>query len=527
MKRKVTVIALALAVALVLLPATVFTAGAGTQQPAAAPWSGVWGDSAGVGYQTMAFWQDGDTVTGSYTYNIIDGPRYYYTVSGTISGNTLKGAGKLISTGGGTWAGMPEAYTMDLTISADGKSITANQGDSFPGQYIKTADYAALSADSSPGGAFSWSGVWCDNGIDQQDPQRSVFIAQNGGAAFGYEDYMGYFTGEVSGNVLTISYSDGDIGIQYVMMTMSADGKSYDSVTVYKDGTTFDGGGVRLSPVTNAQGDLVPPQTPEPTPVQSGPYPAAPTPWPSGTLLYPDNGPVLTAQAIGGDGDAMAAIRLTWTDFDDPGVQYYRLYRSTGSYGEQMIGYNIFGDSFMDVQIDSGADYYYIVTPAIALDGGTVFRNSSNIAEVTTGQTCASLFGGNIRYILMTVGSGTMTLDGAPWDIDPGHSTAPVIIDGRAMAPIRTIVGAMGGAVDWDADARQVTITYGGNTVIMTIGSADYTVNGAAQSMDAVPVINGDGRTLLPLRFVADALGCQVDWLEQTKEIMITFGMGE
>ena len=44
----------------------------------------------------------------------------------------------------------------------------------------------------------------------------------------------------------------------------------------------------------------------------------------------------------------------------------------------------------------------------------------------------------------------------------------------------------------------------------MTIGSTSYTVNGTPQTMDAEPYINSDNRTMVPLRFLAEALGCDV-----------------
>ena len=135
--------------------------------------------------------------------------------------------------------------------------------------------------------------------------------------------------------------------------------------------------------------------------------------------------------------------------------------------------------------------------------------------------------GGNYAngYIRMTVGSKTMNVNGEIRDVDPGYNTAPVIINGRTLVPIRAVVEAMGGNVGWDADVRQVTLNANGIAVAMYIGSANYYVNGQGQTMDTAPVIIG-GRTLIPVRFAAEALGCQVNWDPDTREILITYGAG-
>ncbi len=88
---------------------------------------------------------------------------------------------------------------------------------------------------------------------------------------------------------------------------------------------------------------------------------------------------------------------------------------------------------------------------------------------------------------------------------------APYIQDGRTYVPVRVISEGLGAEVGWDGAAQQVTISKPGRTVVMTIGSADYTVNGEAKTMDAAPVVT-NGRTLVPLRAVSEALGKVVYW---------------
>lgn len=78
------------------------------------------------------------------------------------------------------------------------------------------------------------------------------------------------------------------------------------------------------------------------------------------------------------------------------------------------------------------------------------------------------------------------------------------------MVPIRALAEAFDAEVIWDNDARTVTINYDADTqIVMTVGEETYTVNGAEQTMDTEPVIQGE-RTYVPIRFAAEALGFTV-----------------
>ncbi len=98
---------------------------------------------------------------------------------------------------------------------------------------------------------------------------------------------------------------------------------------------------------------------------------------------------------------------------------------------------------------------------------------------------------------------------------------APYIDSGRTLVPVRYLADALGATTAWDGNAQEVTVSTSVYTIAMTIGSTTLTVNGQAQTMDAVPVIN-DGRTFLPARYVADALGFSVDW-DATNQIVVVY----
>ena len=122
-----------------------------------------------------------------------------------------------------------------------------------------------------------------------------------------------------------------------------------------------------------------------------------------------------------------------------------------------------------------------------------------------------------------------MTVNGVKQEIDPGRGTKPVIIAkwSRTVVPIRAIVEALGGTIGWDGTERKVTINFKDTVIELWIDKPQASVNGVMKWIDEgnhnVKPIIVNGRTMLPLRFVAENLGCQVDWDPATKTITITY----
>ncbi len=98
---------------------------------------------------------------------------------------------------------------------------------------------------------------------------------------------------------------------------------------------------------------------------------------------------------------------------------------------------------------------------------------------------------------------------------------APVIVNGRTMLPIRFIAEALGAEVEWVETERKVIITKGDTNIVIFIGSEYAYINGEAVKLDAAAFIEGN-RTYLPLRFVAEALGADVVWDADARTVTIT-----
>ena len=97
----------------------------------------------------------------------------------------------------------------------------------------------------------------------------------------------------------------------------------------------------------------------------------------------------------------------------------------------------------------------------------------------------------------------------------------PRIYNGRVLVPLRAIFEAMGAKVNWDNNAKTVTATKVSTVVELTIGDTSPTINGVVHPIDQ-PGIIVNGRALAPLRFVGEAFGGDVRWDEATKTVYIT-----
>lgn len=91
---------------------------------------------------------------------------------------------------------------------------------------------------------------------------------------------------------------------------------------------------------------------------------------------------------------------------------------------------------------------------------------------------------------------------------------------GRTLVPLRDLAAALGGRVDWDAATGTARITLGSRTIAVTPGSAEAQVDGQPVVLSQ-PAVLWQGRTLVPLRFVSQAFGAQVDWDGAARRVLI------
>ncbi|MCX7841629.1 MAG: stalk domain-containing protein [Clostridia bacterium] len=123
--------------------------------------------------------------------------------------------------------------------------------------------------------------------------------------------------------------------------------------------------------------------------------------------------------------------------------------------------------------------------------------------------------------ITLVIGDSYMTVNGNRQEIDPGRGTKPLIFEGRTIMPIRAVVEALGGTVSWNDREKRITIVRKDTIIEMVVGSKEMLVNGVSISNDVPPRIIGE-RTFVPVRFAAENLNCVVGWDEATRTVSIT-----
>lgn len=99
--------------------------------------------------------------------------------------------------------------------------------------------------------------------------------------------------------------------------------------------------------------------------------------------------------------------------------------------------------------------------------------------------------------------------------------TPPVIKEGRILIPVRAVTEAMGADVDWDQDTNTVTITKDSTTIIFDLSDGTVFVNDVQAEID-VPAEVMNNRTMVPIRFIAENLGLGVDWDSDSESVEIT-----
>nr|WP_062495944.1 copper amine oxidase N-terminal domain-containing protein [Paenibacillus sp. 32O-W] len=93
------------------------------------------------------------------------------------------------------------------------------------------------------------------------------------------------------------------------------------------------------------------------------------------------------------------------------------------------------------------------------------------------------------------------------------------------MVPMRGVFEALNAQIKWDGATQTVTATKGDTTIKLTIGNNYAYVNGQKVALTTEAIIV-NGSTMVPLRFVAEALGAKVAWDGATKTAVITQGSG-
>lgn len=96
----------------------------------------------------------------------------------------------------------------------------------------------------------------------------------------------------------------------------------------------------------------------------------------------------------------------------------------------------------------------------------------------------------------------------------------PMMERGRIMVPLRGVFEQMGAYVTWNESERTVKAENGPNVVILNVGGRDAMINGKSVDLDA-PARMVQGRAMVPLRFIGEAFGADVEWVDSMSTVVI------
>ncbi len=166
------------------------------------------------------------------------------------------------------------------------------------------------------------------------------------------------------------------------------------------------------------------------------------------------------------------------------------------------------------------AGLYTYRVKAFNSGGESPYSNEVTVNLQATGDSGT----GDVRTARFFLNSTTYYQDSSAYMMD----VAPIIIEDRTFLPVRYVADALGAEIEWLGAENRVDIVRGENKISLWIDQPQATVNGALHFIDpqnhkVVPTLLPPGRTMLPIRFIAESLDCQVEWDAQTKEVKIVF----
>jgi len=154
------------------------------------------------------------------------------------------------------------------------------------------------------------------------------------------------------------------------------------------------------------------------------------------------------------------------------------------------------------------SEAFTTTSASVGINGATTVASWAPLSPVPPAAFTAT--GLPDATLLVPIGAPTADDAGAPVALQPPAR----IENSRTLLPLRTIAETLGATVQWDAATQGITVTgaRGSPVTQLAIGSTAATVNGAAVTLDQMPLLLPPGVTMVPLRFLGETLGWQVGW---------------
>lgn len=140
------------------------------------------------------------------------------------------------------------------------------------------------------------------------------------------------------------------------------------------------------------------------------------------------------------------------------------------------------------------------------------------LAAMTTNMMATVAFGETAsNEVFFKIGEASYVANGVELEMD----SAAVIHNSRTMVPMRYAAEAFGAEVSWDKETRTAIITHGEKEIRLPIDGNVIHIGEEHIEMDTKAVVI-EGRTMLPLAYIAQALGLSTSWDAETQTVKIT-----
>ena len=162
------------------------------------------------------------------------------------------------------------------------------------------------------------------------------------------------------------------------------------------------------------------------------------------------------------------------------------------------------------------SDYTFTYTVVLTKEGlNSINVTATDLAGNVTKVSVPVTFISRTKIVLQ-VGNRFALINNKSVELD----SPPVIIKGRTLVPLRFISEAFGADVQWNSVFKLIFIKMGKKEIILQIGVPYASVNNKKVTLDSAPVII-KGHTMVPIRFITEALGASVSWDAHTRSVTI------
>lgn len=256
-----------------------------------------------------------------------------------------------------------------------------------------------------------------------------------------------------------------------------------------------------------------------------------------GQQNQPGRSLILTESQAGAIGSFVDGVEKAVITLELPtGLTWARLPEIHVSSGDLELGTPYYEESMLTVPVVAGSSMASVIeisgiaynadrtvpqgTILVTLSGSALVQSDFSGRNYITREVaaeCVTPAPDRERKVVLKIGSAIYRIG------DQGKAgqleMAPYMVNGQTYMAVRDLAGLLGFEVSWDG-SQTVTVVNGETNAVFTLGNTSYLVNEEVRTL-AEPVILNQGRTVLPVRIIAELFGANVGWDGSQKNLVI------